>query len=108
MAKTDHLDLKGILHKIVDHLDLSPADRIDLHDSVQIHDDPAAQAEKDRGASEERAAKIAALKEELADLEPDEVPASKAPVETEDQPSVVPAPKVTDPASPFFKPAQGA
>jgi hypothetical protein len=69
-----HLNLKDILHKIVEHLDLSPADREDLHESVEIHDDPEAQAAKDRGHDEERAKRVADLRAQLADLEPDPAP----------------------------------
>jgi hypothetical protein len=88
MTAKRHLDLKDILHKIVEHLDLSPADRAALHESVQLHDDPAAQAEKDRGDDAEREAKRAALQAELDALEPAPAPAAPADVsrETDDVP----------------------
>lgn len=57
--------LKTVLHEIVDHLDLSAAHRDRLHEDVELHDDPQAQAEKAKGDEDERAAKRAELQAQL-------------------------------------------
>ena len=62
--------LKSVLHEIAEHLDLGADHRARLHEDIELHDDPAAQAEKAKGQDDERAAKIAELKAQLAELDP--------------------------------------
>ncbi len=97
--------LKTVLHEIVDHLDLSEAHRARLNEDIDLHDDPQAQAEKEKGNAAARAAKRKALQDELDSLE-----------EPAPEPAPVPAPTTTPfgsvtrpPATPSFTPpAQGA
>lgn len=65
-----NVTLKSVLHEIAEHLDLSADHLAQLHEDIELHDDPAAQAEKAKGADDERAAKVAELKAQLAALEP--------------------------------------
>jgi hypothetical protein len=70
--------LKSVLHEIVNHLDLNLAHRVRLHEDVDLHDDPEAQAEKAKGSAADRAAKRAALQAELDELEPEPSPPVQA------------------------------
>lgn len=61
-------DLKDILHELVDAADLSPAHRQSLHDDVDVHDDPEAQAAREQEHHEELDAEAAELEAKLAEL----------------------------------------
>ena len=50
MSETEsqgHRTLKDILHELINAVDLNADHRTGLHEAVDIHDDPAAQAAKD-------------------------------------------------------------
>jgi hypothetical protein len=73
------ITLKTILHKIADHLDLNQRHREELHEAIELHDDPEAQAEKARGDAATRDARRAELQAQLDELA-DPVPAAADPV----------------------------
>jgi hypothetical protein len=105
MAK--HLDLKDILHRVVESLDLNPMHRAELHDAIDIHDDPAAQAAKDAEANDERDAQVAELEKKLAELRP--APAAEStPTPTAGPTPAVPRSATTPVPAASFTPASGA
>jgi hypothetical protein len=73
--------LKDVLHEIVEHLDLDANHKARLQEDVDLHDDPQAQAEKEKGDTAERAAKRAELQAQLDALQPEPTPVP-APTQT--------------------------
>lgn len=122
MADTDqsgHRTLKDILHELVDAVDLAPNHRGDLHEAVDIHDDPAAQREKDQEKASEWDAEAADLQAKLDAINARRGPApadknwsSNTPAQTGQPVSIgneaVTRPVVTGPEGTVSSPSQGA
>lgn len=107
MAK--HLDLKDILHRVVESLDLNPMHRAELHDAIDIHDDPAAQAAKDAEKNDERDAQVKELEEKLAALRPAPAPEPATPdVSRETDSKTLPANAKPAPVPPAFSSSSSA
>lgn len=106
----NHMDLKDILHRIIDAVDLNPSHRAELHDALDIHDDPTAQAAKDAEKNDERDAEVKELEARLAALRPAPAPAETAPAPAADPTPAVPRSATVPVASftPATPPAQGA
>lgn len=117
MADTDtnqsgHRTLKDILHELLDAVDLAPGHRAELHEAVDIHDDPAAQREKDQEKSAEWDAEAADLQAKL-----DAINARRAPTPADKnwassqaqtgQPASVGNEAVNSPSVPVFSGPQG-
>lgn len=99
-VREGHRSLKDILHELVDAVDLNANHRADLHEAVDIHDDPEAQRAKDEEKADE-------LDQQEADLQAklDALKASRAPKAADTPASPVPA---FTPAQPVTAPVQGA